>query len=73
MKSQLKASGDRLKDMRERKQDVLFDKELIFIRGGKGKRDRTVTLSESVSIVLKRYMEIYKPNYWMFEGMNRKQ
>jgi site-specific recombinase XerD len=56
-----------------RKQDILFDKELIFIRGGKGMHDRMLALSESISIVLKKYLGIYKPNYWLFEGPERKQ
>jgi len=56
-----------------RKEDILFDKELIFVRGGKGMRDRMLALSESISIVLQKYLEIYKPNYWLFEGPERRQ
>ncbi|WP_372644327.1 tyrosine-type recombinase/integrase [Ancylomarina sp.] len=54
-----------------RKQDIWFDKKLIFINSGKGKKDRTTILSESLSIVLKKYLEIYNPNYYLFEGKNR--
>ena len=56
-----------------RKHDILFEKNLIFVRGGKGKKDRTTILAESTAILLKEYMKEYKPNYWMFEGVNRKQ
>lgn len=52
-------------------QDVQFDKHILYIRGGKGKKDRTSILSDSVSIILKRYLEKHKPNYWLFEGPNR--
>ncbi len=54
-----------------RKQDVWFDKHLIFVRSGKGKKDRTTVLSESLVVVMKKYLEIYKPNYYLFEGKNR--
>lgn len=52
--------------------DVSFDNMMLFIRAGKGKKDRTTLLSESNVIVLKRYLEEYKPNYWLFEGPNRR-
>ena len=56
-----------------RKQDVLYDRKMILIRGAKGKKDRTTILSMSLSMVLKRYLSEHKPNYWLFEGVNRKQ
>jgi len=45
---------------------------MIIVRGSKGKKDRTTMLSESLAVVLKRYLPICKPNYWLFEGINRK-
>jgi site-specific recombinase XerD len=54
-----------------RKQDIWFDRNLIFIKGGKGKKDRTSILSELLQIVLKQYQEIHKPNYYLFEGKGR--
>lgn len=54
-----------------RKQDIWYDKNLIFIRAGKGKKDRTTILSESLKLVLKKYFEEYKPNYYVFEGKTR--
>ena len=56
-----------------RKQDVLFDRKLIFIQGAKGKKDRTSVLADSLSIILPKYLQEYKPNYWLFEGVNRHQ
>jgi integrase/recombinase XerD len=56
-----------------RKQDVLYDRKIIFIRGSKGKKDRNTILSEHLVIVLRKYLDEYKPNYWLFEGVNRNQ
>ena len=53
--------------------DVMFEKRIIFIRGGKGKKDRTSILSDKVAYLLQDYLKSFKPNYWLFEGMNRKQ
>ncbi|WP_201301053.1 site-specific tyrosine recombinase/integron integrase, partial [Sunxiuqinia indica] len=52
-------------------QDVQFDKHILYIRGAKGKKDRTSLLSDSIGIVLQRYMQKEKPNYWLFEGPGR--
>jgi len=56
-----------------RRQDIWFDKQLIFIRAGKGKKDRTSILSESLMIVLKKYLKLFKPNYYLFEGKGRRK
>ncbi|HOY21364.1 MAG TPA: tyrosine-type recombinase/integrase [Haliscomenobacter sp.] len=40
----------------------------LFVRGGKGKKDRCTLLSEKVWELLKQYLEIYKPVDWLFEG-----
>ncbi|MEN8156593.1 MAG: site-specific tyrosine recombinase/integron integrase [Bacteroidota bacterium] len=56
-----------------RKHDVLFDRKMILVKGAKGKKDRTTVLSESLTVVLKRYLEGCKPNYWLFEGEGRRQ
>ena len=56
-----------------RKEDIIFDKRMIFIRGGKGKRDRTTVLSEYALEIYKVYIERYKPNYWVLEGPYRKK
>lgn len=40
----------------------------LFVRGGKGKKDRCTLLSEKVWEQLKQYLEVYKPIDWLFEG-----
>jgi len=56
-----------------RKEDVFFDRKLVFIRGAKGKKDRTSILADSLIVILHKYLPEYKPNYWLFEGVNRNQ
>lgn len=53
--------------------DIDYDKKMIFVRGGKGRKDRTTILADNTILVLEKYIEIYKPNYWVFEGVHRKQ
>lgn len=54
-----------------RKEDLSFDKNIIFVRGGKGKKDRVTVLSERLKILLTLYIKEYKPNYWLIEGSRR--
>jgi len=56
-----------------RKEDIIFDKRMIFVRGGKGNRGRTTVLSEYAMEIYRVYLERYKPNYWVLEGPNRKK
>lgn len=56
-----------------RLRDLDYDKKIIFVRGGKGKKDRTTILADNAILVLKKYINLYKPNYWLFEGVRRKQ
>lgn len=56
-----------------RKEDIIFGKKMIFIRGGKGNRDRTTILSKYAVEIYKVYLERYKPNYWVLEGPNRRK
>lgn len=70
----LYSSGMRRGELIElRIQDVNFDKKIIFIRGGKGKKDRTTILADYAALVLRKYLNLYHPNYWLIEGVNRKQ
>ena len=50
--------------------DILVARKQIFIKAGKGKKDRYVILSDKLFEVLTKYREVYKPTYWLFEGMN---
>lgn len=56
-----------------RKEDISYDRRQVFVRGGKGQKDRVTLLSEIMIRGLKRYLEIYSPNYWLFEGAKRHQ
>ena len=55
-----------------RKRDIVYDKRIIFVRGGKGRKDRTTILAENTVLILQQYMNLYKPDYWLFEGMHKK-
>lgn len=52
--------------------DVDFDRKQVIVKGGKGKKDRVSLLSDRIAAALLRYLEDYKPNYWLFEGRDRK-
>lgn len=66
----LYSSGIRLGELLQlRVEDVVFEKSVIFVRGGKGKKDRTTILAEHTSRLLQRYMATYHPRYWLFEGL----
>lgn len=48
--------------------DVKSDRNLVLIRGGKGKKDRTTVLSQKLLESLRHYYKEYKPKEWLFEG-----
>ena len=56
-----------------RREDVDYDKNIIFIRGAKGKKDRISILSEANARLLKEYQKEYRPKYWMFESPEKKK
>jgi|TARA_R110002020_G_scaffold2517_3_gene12039 integrase/recombinase XerD len=51
-----------------RKRDIHSDDGYIFIKGGKGKKDRKTVLSPILLVMLREYYKAYKPSYWLFEG-----
>ena len=51
--------------------DLNFDRKQVFVRGGKGKKDRVSLLSERMCRGLWKYLEAYKPNYYLFENDKR--
>lgn len=53
-----------------RVRDINITRRSIFIRKGKGKKDRYVVLSEIALRYLKVYKRQYGPKYWLFEGVN---
>jgi site-specific recombinase XerD len=56
-----------------RKEDMDYDKNIIFIRGAKGKKDRITILSDANARLLKVYQKLYRPKYWLFESPERKK
>jgi integrase/recombinase XerD len=48
--------------------DVLSDRNLLFIRQSKGKKDRVVPISDKIIEMLREYYKAYKPKAWLFEG-----
>jgi integrase/recombinase XerD len=52
--------------------DLDFGRSVVFIRAGKGRKDRQSVLSKTLKPLLDQYLERYKPNEWLFEGPDRK-
>jgi integrase/recombinase XerD len=48
--------------------DILSDRNLLFIRQSKGKKDRMVPISLKIIGMLRDYYKAYKPKTWLFEG-----
>ena len=53
--------------------DVDLDRMQVFVRGGKGKKDRVTLLSVRLAAALENYYAQYKPIHWMFEGRSQSQ
>lgn len=50
--------------------DVDENRRLIMIRKGKGKKDRIISLSPAMLIMLRNYKEKYNPVNYLFEGQS---
>ena len=50
--------------------DIDSDRMQININNAKGKKDRVVTLSQSILPILREYYAAYKPKTWLFEGQH---
>jgi integrase len=48
--------------------DLHMDNGQLFIKSGKGKKDRTAILAENIRSLIHKYLREYKPDYWLFEG-----
>jgi len=50
--------------------DIDSDKMQVWVRGGKGKKDRFSLLSERVLQLLRKYYREYRPQHYLFEGQS---
>lgn len=48
--------------------DIDWERNQIWIRSGKGNKDRVVMMAESTRRILIEYGKKYQPKYWLFEG-----
>ena len=51
--------------------NINSDRMQIFLEAAKGKKDRLVTLSSTILVLLREYYKIYKPKEWLFEGQHK--
>ncbi len=65
----LYSSGLRLAELLAlRIDDVAWDRDQLWVRAGKGRKDRVVPLSKVLKSSLHDYCAAYKPVQWLFEG-----
>tara|TARA_B100000965_G_scaffold405966_1_gene442180 strand:- start:5823 stop:6881 length:1059 start_codon:yes stop_codon:yes gene_type:complete len=50
--------------------DIDSEQMRVFIRGGKGKKDRVTILSQKALDVLREYFKKYRPKAYLFEGLH---
>lgn len=50
--------------------DVDMYRGIVFVRGGKGRKDRHSVLAQSLIPVMESYLAKHKPGFWLFEGVN---
>ncbi|MCB0649373.1 MAG: tyrosine-type recombinase/integrase [Saprospiraceae bacterium] len=50
--------------------DIFWERNQILVKGGKGKKDRMVMLSQVLKEVLVYYFDNYQPKYYLFEGQD---
>jgi integrase/recombinase XerD len=48
--------------------DIQSERNLLFIRQSKGKKDRVVPISNKIIEMLRDYYKAFKPQTWLFEG-----
>ncbi len=48
--------------------DLDFERSVLHVREGKGKKDRYVPLGDFLVSILKNYIEICRPEIWLFNG-----
>ena len=51
-----------------RKENILVDRKMVFIKGGKGMKDRYSILADTTLSMINHYIKEYKPEKYLFEG-----
>ena len=70
----LYSSGLRISELLAlRLENIDFDRKQLLIRDAKHGKDRVVMIAESFIEELTQYIQIYKPNEYLFNGQNRDQ
>jgi len=65
----LYSAGLRISELLSLKHDSIdADRGLIYVRGGKGKKDRVTLLSRVAYAYMNEYIKKYQPVTWLFEG-----
>lgn len=69
----LYSAGLRLNELLSLKiNDIYWDRNQIFVRAGKGKKDRTIMLSAILKDLLRYYFDQYQPMEYLFNGQDGK-
>lgn len=64
------SSGLRIGELLNLKvKDIDIERKEVFIRNGKGRKDRVVILAESVLPLLYNYLQTYRPQHFLIEGL----
>ena len=58
----------RIKIVKLKVEDIDTERNLIHVKGAKGKKDRYTILSDVALAILKQYFERYKLQKWLFPG-----
>jgi integrase/recombinase XerD len=67
------ATGLRLSEVAQLKLiDLDRHRNLITVRGGKGKKDRVVMLTDKLEAAINHYLSRYQPKTFLFEGADSK-
>jgi site-specific recombinase XerD len=51
-----------------KREDIDFSRKVVYIKAGKGRKDRCTILSEKVALFLGEYCDIYGIQTWLFPG-----
>lgn len=53
--------------------DIDFDRNMIHVRQGKGRKDRYVPIGTNLSRGLKKYLDAEQPSRWLFNGKDHRE